>query len=61
MHGFDIFRVMALAGRTDLPDIVVFGVEPASIAWSTELTPTVGTALPQLLEAVLKELETVDH
>jgi hydrogenase maturation protease len=61
MHGFDIFRVMALAGRAELPDIVVFGVEPASIAWSTELTPAVRSALPHLLEAVLKELETVDH
>ncbi|MFZ7126478.1 MAG: hydrogenase maturation protease [Desulfobacterales bacterium] len=55
MHGFDIFRVLALAGRTDIPEIIVFGVEPHSIAWSMALSHQVQEAIPQLLEAVRSE------
>lgn len=55
MHGFDIFRVLALAGRTDTPEIIVFGVEPHVIDWSMELSPPVQQALPPLIEAVRTE------
>jgi len=56
MHGFDIFRVMALAGRTTPPPVTVFGVEPQLIGWSVELSPPVAEALPDLLDAVRTEL-----
>lgn len=56
MHGFDIFRVMALAGRTTPPPVTVFGVEPAEVGWSMELSPSVAASLPYLLEAVQVEL-----
>jgi len=56
MHGFDIFRVMALAGRTAPPPVTVFGVEPQLIDWSLELSPPVAEALPFLLEAVRAEV-----
>lgn len=56
MHGFDIFRVMALAGRTTPPPVTVFGVEPAEVGWSMELSPPVAASLPYLLEAVQVEL-----
>lgn len=56
MHGFDIFRVLALAGRKDLPEIVVFGVEPAVIGWSTALSPAVRDAIPHLLGFLRDEL-----
>lgn len=56
MHGFDISRVIALTGRGDLPEVVVLGVEPSVIGWSTELSPPVAEALPSLLEAVKKEM-----
>lgn len=58
LHGFDLARVLALAGRSDLPDGVVFGVEPARLEWSMDLSPEVAGAVPFLLEAVRKELET---
>ena len=58
MHGFDIFRVMVLAGRTTPPPVTVFGVEPGVIDWSLELSPPVAGSLPYLLEAVQKELLT---
>lgn len=56
MHGFDIFRVLALSGRTDIPKIVVFGVEPALIEWSLTLSPSVQDALPHLLQWVCREV-----
>lgn len=56
MHGFDIFRVMALAGRNTLPPVTVFGVEPGVIDWSLELSPQVADSLPHLLDAVQDEL-----
>lgn len=60
MHGFDIFRVMALAGRSDtspvVPPVVVFGMEPAELDWSMELSPAIAESLPILVNEVLKEL-----
>jgi hydrogenase maturation protease len=56
MHGFDIFRMLALAGRRDMPEIVVFGIEPEVIDWSLSLSPVVQAAVPHLLNAVRGEL-----
>lgn len=56
MHGFDIFRVMALAGRSILPPVIVFGVEPEKMVWSMELSTLVSGAMPYLLDAVRTEL-----
>lgn len=55
MHGFDIFRVLSLAGRTDTPQIIVFGVEPHHIGWSTELSEPVRQSIPPLIAAVQAE------
>lgn len=60
MHGFDIFRVMALTGRKDLPEVTVFGVEPAHIGWSLALSPAVDQAVPHLLAAVELECRQID-
>ncbi len=56
MHGFDIFRVMALAGRSTPPPVMVFGVEPQKIDWSLELSTSVTESMPYLLDAVRVEL-----
>jgi hydrogenase maturation protease len=56
MHGFDIFRVMALAGRSILPPVIVFGVEPEKMEWSMELSTSVTESMPYLLDAVRTEL-----
>ena len=56
MHGFDIFRVMALAGRNNPPPVMVFGVEPQEMKWSLELSNSVSQSMPHLLEAVRAEL-----
>ncbi len=57
LHGFDIFRVLAFAGRSDIPPITVFGVEPKQIDWSMTLSPVVSESVPALIEAVKEELE----
>jgi len=49
--------MMALKLLGDLPDeVIVFGIQPESTAWSAELTPAVKKGLPNLVEAVLKQL-----
>jgi hydrogenase maturation protease len=55
LHGFDLSRVMALTGRSDRPEVMVFGVEPGLMNWSMDLSEPVATAMPALLEAVLNE------
>jgi hydrogenase maturation protease len=57
LHGFDLSRVLARAGRTDCPEITVIGVEPARIDWSLELSPEVVASLPVVLEAVEEEID----
>jgi hydrogenase maturation protease len=56
LHGFDLSRVMALAGREKPQDVMVLGIEPATIAWSMELSPQVSNALPRFVDAVKKEI-----
>jgi len=57
MHGFDLSRVMVLAGCTRVPEVLVMGIEPERITWSLELSPVVAEALPILLREVVKELD----
>jgi hydrogenase maturation protease len=59
MHGFDIFRVMGLLGREYPPEVLVFGVEPKHLEWSTELSPEVTEAMPFLLKAVKRDLSSM--
>lgn len=56
MHGFDIFRVMALSQVSKVPPVTVFGVEPEKIDWSLELSPAVSESMPFLLQALREEL-----
>jgi hydrogenase maturation protease len=58
MHGFDLSRVLFLAGRTSSPpEVIVIGVEPAVIDWGTELSPEVAVAVPAVLAAIGAEAE----
>lgn len=56
MHGFDISRVMALAGRSRTLSGLVFGIEPELLTWSMNLSLPVTTALPYLVDAVVAEV-----
>ena len=52
----DMMVALKLLGEAP-PELVVFGVQPLSTEWSSELTPPVLEALPALLDAVLRQLE----
>jgi hydrogenase maturation protease len=51
----EIFALAAYLGR-DLPPIVIYGVQPEAMGWSTELSATVEKRLDALLDAVQEEL-----
>lgn len=56
MHGFDISRVMALAGRSRSLPGLVFGIEPEFLNWSMSLSSPVADALPYLVGEVVVEV-----
>ncbi len=56
LHGFDLSRVMFLAGRTSQADVIVIGVEPARIEWGTELSPEIRNAIPAVIKTVKAEI-----
>jgi hydrogenase maturation protease len=56
LHGFDMSRVLFMAGNDRAPEVTVFGIEPARIEWGTELSPAVERVLPAVQEAILNEL-----
>jgi len=56
LHGFDMSRVLFMAGNERQPEVIVFGVEPAKIEWGTEVSPMVARTLPLLADAILKEV-----
>lgn len=56
LHGFDLSRVLYMAGSNRKPEVTVFGIEPAQIEWGTELSATVQRVLPAVEEAILSEV-----
>jgi Ni,Fe-hydrogenase maturation factor len=60
MHGFDIFALLALTGRNMPAEVIALGIEPASLDWSTKLSPQVSKALPFLLDSVRREISGQD-
>ena len=59
LHGFDLSRVIYLAGRETPPEAVVFGVEPARIEWGTELSPEIQEIIPSIIEAIKNEITPI--
>ena len=58
LHQQKVLRVLELAdylGR-DLAPIVIYGMQPEAMGWSTELSPAVQARLDSLLDAIEKEL-----
>lgn len=51
----DLIGALRLTGSAPR-EIVVLGIQPQVIGWSTELTPSVEAALPELIDAVLEQL-----
>jgi hydrogenase maturation protease len=53
----DLMVALELLGEAP-EEIVLFGVQPLSTEWSTQLTPPVREALAPLLDAVIQQLNT---
>lgn len=51
----DVLAALAVTGRS-LPETVIFGVEPASIAVGLELSPPVAAMLPRAVAATVSQL-----
>jgi hydrogenase maturation protease len=58
IHAAGLREVLLLAQTLDvLPDeVIIFGVQPANLEWSSALGAQVQAALPRLVEAVLAEI-----
>lgn len=56
LHEFDMARILYMLGRETPPEAVVFGVEPETIDWGTELSPAVQETMPALLDAIRNEI-----
>lgn len=57
LHEMRLKDVLVLARRMGkLPPTVVYGVQPAAIAWGLELSPEVANVLPQLTELVKRDV-----
>ncbi len=56
LHGFDLSRVMFMAGRTSPADVIVIGIEPARIGWGIELSPQIQDTIPAVIETVKIEI-----
>ena len=54
LHFVDAMHMVNLLGHH--PRAIVFGVEPASIQYSLELSPEIAAKLPRLVELVHKEI-----
>jgi hydrogenase maturation protease len=63
LHNAGLSGVLALADALDLelPEMVVFGVQPAEIGWKEGLSLPVETTLSALADAVLEELKGEDY
>lgn len=59
LHDFNLVDVLNLARALNkpLPEIIIFGIEPASLDWGLEPTTEVARAIDRVIEMVLKELQ----
>lgn len=61
LHQAEIVRVMEFASYVGqaLPPIIIYGIQPESLDWSTELSATVRAQLDALVSAVQEEVSKI--
>ena len=59
LHNAGLGDALALAGALGwtLPELVIFGVQPAEFGWKAGLSSAVEAAIPALTDAVMEELK----
>jgi hydrogenase maturation protease len=56
-HQVGLMDVLQLAeSMGQRPEVVIIGVQPASLNWGTDLTPQLKDAVPRVIESVLREI-----
>ena len=57
IHQENLVDTLGMAAKLGYnPDTVIIGVEPEEITWSTELSPSVKSKIPRIIELVYREL-----
>jgi hydrogenase maturation protease len=58
LHQTEVLKVLELASYLgqSLPPIVIYGIQPQAMDWSTELSPALQARLPQFVDTVLREI-----
>ncbi len=58
LHRTAVSDTLALAEALGLPlpEIVFFGVQPGRVGWAESLSPEVAAAIPELVQAILREV-----
>jgi hydrogenase maturation protease len=49
-------NIMLVSAWRDVGETVIIGVEPKELGWGLELSPEVRERMPQIMEAVLSEV-----
>ena len=59
LHRSGVADALALAHelKIELPEVIFFGVQPASVEWRDALSPQVQNAVPRVMGAILNELK----
>ncbi len=60
-HDIGLLEVLRLAQALDRSpeEVIIFGIQPKEITWSTELSSEVRASVPRVIEMVLLEIERI--
>jgi hydrogenase maturation protease len=60
-HNAGLAQVLALAQAIGqpMPKMIIFGIQPAELGWGEGLSPVVAAALPDLVDAIQDEIDTL--
>lgn len=57
-HQLGLPQVLQLAAALGVPcEVVIFGIQPEDLGWGTELSPELKRVSPEIMKAVLREID----
>jgi hydrogenase maturation protease len=61
-HQLGLSQVLQLAAALGVScEVVIFGIQPEDLGWGIELSPELKRVLPEILKAVLREIDNTGH